>query len=290
MSSLNLPKIRVTSPTLAETMRGCFLRAGLSRATGSSELVLGNPRAWLGIAYHEVLEKFPAVDLAQETFDSAVERLWNAAIARQKNRADAHSLDSRFGSPITWPGYYVARASVALRAQELFGGVASAVVPSPKQVLRPGVGNSIREREFKACGGKLVGRPDIIRDNDVVDYKSGAIWEYDDATQTDAVKAAYVRQLRIYGYLIKESLGWWPLRGILLPLAGAGVEIALAPSDCARDAVEAVELLDAYNRKVQAGATLDEIASPSPERCRWCPYKLLCPPFCVLSASLNDLI
>ena len=30
----------------------------------------------------------------------------------------------------------------------------------------------------------------------------------------DVVKAAYVRQLRIYGYLVKENLGWWPKRGL----------------------------------------------------------------------------
>src|SRR5262249_1710927 len=55
--TLALPEIRATSPTLAETMRSCLMRAGLSRASGSSSFVLGNPKAWLGTAYHEVLEK-----------------------------------------------------------------------------------------------------------------------------------------------------------------------------------------------------------------------------------------
>jgi hypothetical protein len=59
VSPLKLPQIRATSPTLAETMRACFLRAGLSRATASSKFVLGNPKAWLGTAYHEVLEVQP---------------------------------------------------------------------------------------------------------------------------------------------------------------------------------------------------------------------------------------
>jgi len=119
VSPLELPQIHATSPTLAETMRACFLRAGLSRATGSSRFVLGNPKAWLGTAYHEVLEKIVEVDLDQETLDAAVERLWNQAIATQQQRADVHALDRRFGSPTAWPGYHVARASVVLRAQEL---------------------------------------------------------------------------------------------------------------------------------------------------------------------------
>jgi hypothetical protein len=30
-------------------------------------LVLGNPKAWLGTAYHEVLEKIAEIDLSQES-------------------------------------------------------------------------------------------------------------------------------------------------------------------------------------------------------------------------------
>ena len=67
--------------------------------------------------------------------------------------------------------------------------------------------SELRERDFTAFGGRLVGRPDVIRAGKVVDYKSGAILERDDATQTNVVKAAYGRQLRIYGYLVRETLG-----------------------------------------------------------------------------------
>ena len=279
MSPLELPQIRATSPTLAETMRACLLRAGLSKATGSSRFVLGNPKAWLGTAYHEVLAKIVQVDLGQETLDAAVERLWKQAIATLKQRADVHPLDRRFGSPTAWPGYYVARASVVLRAEGLSAGPPPAATPNAKQASGTGLSGSVREQEFTACDGKLLGRPDVIRADEVVDYKSGAIVEYDEATQSDVVKAAYIRQLRIYGYLVKEKLGWWPLRGLLLPLAGAGIEVALDPLECAREATEAVALLDAYNGKVRAGAAPEEFASPSPQGCRWCPYKLLCPAF-----------
>jgi len=278
MPTLELPEIRATSPTLAETMRTCLLRAGLSRASGSSKFVLGNPKAWLGTAYHEVLEKIVEIDLNQESLDGAVERLWDLAIAAQQQRADAHVLDRRFGSPTTWPGYHVARASVLLRAGELSAAPASAVAPAPQEP-RTGLAGTIREQEFTAFGGRLLGRPDVIRASEVVDYKSGAIVEHDAATETNVVKAAYVRQLRIYGYLVKQKLGWWPRRGVLLPLGGAGVEVQLEPSDCEREASDAVALLDVYNGKVRSAAAPREFASPSPESCRWCAYKLVCPAF-----------
>lgn len=275
---IQLPVLRSVSPTLSELLRICKLRAGLSRAPGAGDYVLGNPKAWLGTAYHAVLEKIVEADLTNETLDVAVERLWNEAIAAQYRRAFDHSLDQRFGSPSTWPGYYVARASVLLRARDLAAGRGAARVgappPGPEQL-----GGSIREHAFTACSGKLIGRPDMVRDGEVVDYKSGDIVEYDEDGQTEVVKAGYVRQLRIYGYLVKESLGWWPRRGLVLPLVGAGVEVALDPVLCEEEALEAVALLDAYNAKVNARAHPAVFASPSPEACKWCPFKLVCSPF-----------
>lgn len=52
---LTIPQLSYSTPTLAKTMRACMLCAGLSRASGNRAFVLGNPRAWLGTAYHEVL-------------------------------------------------------------------------------------------------------------------------------------------------------------------------------------------------------------------------------------------
>jgi len=125
----------------------------------------------------------------------------------------------------------------------------------------------------------LLGRPDVIRGVEVIDYKSGTILEDDPATETEVVKASYLRQLRIYGYLVKQTLGWWPRRGVLVPLGGAAVEIALEPNECEREAIEAVALLDEYNRMLHEGRTLNDFARPSAASCVWCPFKLVCPAF-----------
>lgn len=260
-------------------MRTCLLRAGLSRAPGSSQFVLGNPKGWLGTTYHEVLERIAGVDSKEETLNDAVERLWNEAIEKQYQRSQAHSLDSRFGSPTGWPGYFVARASVSLRAKDLIAESAATRPSTPKLTAGPAHDGSIREHEFTSFDGKLRGRPDVIRADEVVDYKSGAITEYDEATQAPVIKAAYIRQLRIYGFLVKDALGKWPKRGVLLPLAGVGVDITLDPSDCIREATDAVALLDAYNSQVRSDADIEKFASPSPDGCRWCSYKLVCPSF-----------
>jgi hypothetical protein len=274
---LELPEIRATSPTLAETMRACLLRAGLSKATGVSNYVLGSPKAWLGTAYHEVLEKIVSTDPGEEPLHDAVERLWNQAIAAQLQRSSTHPLDHRFGSPAGWPGYHVARASVLLRAQDLDRRPTSAGSLLTRQLSSAAPSTVFHEQPFTAFDGRLVGRPDVIRGRDVIDYKSGAILEHDAETETDAVKAAYVRQLRIYGYLVRQNLGWWPERGVLIPLGGAEVEVVLDASTCENEATEAVGLLAEYNEKLRTGAALEQLATPSVQTCRWCPYKIICP-------------
>lgn len=278
MSHLEVPVIPATSPTLAETMRLCQLRAGLSKTAGSTTFVLGNPKGWLGTAFHDVLEKIAVIDFQKESVDGAVERLWNQAVDAQYQRSVLHDLNRRFGTPVTWPGYYVAKASVFLRARELAAKTIGA--ESPAAASTPDAeATCIRERTFTAFDGKLAGRPDLIRGREIIDYKSGVIVEHDEATQADVVKAGYVRQLRIYGFLVKEALGWWPERGRLLPLGGAEVEVALEPETCAREAAEAVAMLDAYNAKLVADTKPEKLASPTPNNCKWCPFKLVCPPF-----------
>jgi len=258
---------------MAEVMRACLLRAALSRNRSAANYVLGNPKAWLGTAYHEVLEKLADAIPDASSLDAVVEQLWNAAIATQHGRALAHSLDARFGAPTTWPGYHLARAAVRLRAQEMIRADVS------RAETRGAPPNELREKEFTAFDGKLLGRPDLIRADEIVDYKSGTVNEFDEATQTDVVKAAYVRQLRIYGFLVKQVLGRWLARGVLLPLAGAGVEVALDPADCTREAAEAVTLLDDYNTRVRSGDPVQSLATASPASCKWCSFKLICPAF-----------
>jgi hypothetical protein len=256
-------------------MRACLLRAGLSRATRGTEFVLGNPKSWLGTAYHEVLERIAVAE--PETVQLRVEELWNSAIKMLHQRAMAHRLDQRFGAPEAWPGYFLARAAVQLRADDLVAQARLAHVdPAATAYGQP---TSFQEHELTAFEGKLVGRPDVVRGEELIDYKTGSISEYDEITQGEIVKASYIRQLRIYGFLVHEKLGIWPKRGFLLPLAGAGVEVPLEPVSCEREARETITLLDGYNARIKAGHEPEAFATPAEMTCKWCPFKVICPAF-----------
>lgn len=269
---IELTSIPAVSPSLAEVLRLCPLRAGLARADGAGQLVLGQPKAWLGTAYHSVLE-----DAANAGRRATHEAAWVAAVNRQHDRARQHPLDQRFGPPERWFGYHLVRAMALLRAQEIADASPNIGRPGPAEA-----GQAAREHWLSAANGKLVGRPDLVRGDAVIDYKTGDIHEQGDSS---AAKASYVRQLQIYATLVKERTGRWPTRGVLLPMEGPPLEIELEPVACERAAAEAVSLLDQYNGKIKAGVDPTSLAGPSPAACRGCPYQILCPAFWTAAAE-----
>jgi RecB family exonuclease len=240
--------------------------------------VLGQPKAWLGTAFHAVLE-----GAASGGDAVAYEAAWLDAINKQHDRARQHPLDKRFGPPERWPGYHLIRAMALLRAQE--------VGSHPSSTGRVGAsegGEVAREQWLSGAGGRLVGRPDLARGNAVIDYKTGDIQEQGDSS---VAKASYIRQLQIYAFLVNERTGRWPARGVLLPMEGPPLEIKLEPAACERAAAEAVSLLDQYNRNIEAEVSPTSLASPSSDACRWCPYQVLCPAFWTAAAeSWSDQI
>ena len=275
---LSVGLIAHTSPSLAEQIRSCMLRAGLSRGEGISAFVLGNPKAWLGTAYHEVLASVQGVGCEDSELGQRIEELWNTSVAKLYERAREHPLDRRFGAPLTWPGYYLVSAMLRFRARELAGAARRQGRHDPEGTSS-GRGGVFFEQRLVAFGGKLVGTPDVVRNDEILDYKSGAVFEDEGHGQEQSVKASFIRQLRLYAYLVKEVLGRWPQRGVLIPMVGNQVEVDLEPAACEKEALEAVGMLDRYNTLIHASRDPQDFASPSPEACRWCPYKLICPAF-----------
>lgn len=265
-----LPFIPAVSPSLAERLRVCPLQAGISRIENIRAYVLANPKAWLGTAYHSVLEHLwqssPLGD------DALIEELWSKSIKTLQIEAAAHPLNRRFTTAEKWPGYYLVRAFTVVRGKEALRE------KSKEERAIPANSRVFREQKFSAMNGKLVGKPDVIYGSEIRDYKSGRVYE-DTDDGTLMIKRTYVRQLRLYGRLVEESLGWCPSKGILLPMDGEAVEIPLDSQACAAEAAEAISLLNTYNERVKKRPAVIDLATPSPSACGPCEYKGLCPAF-----------
>jgi hypothetical protein len=203
-----------------------------------------------------------------------VEYLWNRAIDGLRAKIASHPLNRRFAAPEKWPGYYLARSFVQIRASE-----ALAEDPRKSSSAEESSGAThFREHEFSAMNGKLVGKPDVVLADEIRDYKSGNV--YDDTPDGKVtVKDAYVRQLRIYGYLVYEGLGHRPRKGILMPMQNQAVEIDLDAGTSLSEAMAAVALLDSFNDRLRSASDVTDLANPSPNTCRWCQFKALCPAF-----------
>jgi hypothetical protein len=130
-----------------------------------------------------------------------------------------------------------------------------------------------------AYEGKLVGKPDLLVDDEIRDYKSGSIFELaEDGSQQ--VKDGYLRQLRIYGHLVHETTGKCPPQGKLLPMSGREHAVELSPEACKSEAESAIVLLDDLNDKLsQNREDTSAIGTPSPKACKWCGFKSVCPAF-----------
>jgi hypothetical protein len=89
---ISLTVISSTSPSLGEAMRGCTLRAGFSRCAPLQPFVLGNPKAWLGTAYHKVMEQLPSILRSGGDPMANADAIWNAEIARLEQEASNHPL------------------------------------------------------------------------------------------------------------------------------------------------------------------------------------------------------
>jgi len=235
----------------------------------------------LGIAYHEVLETIARVSCEPELLDSTVDNLWNHAVAKQFQRAVSHPLNRRFGSPETWPGYHVARASVHLRAHEIAG---SGTCKSNRHSAASGV-SSVREKTFAVSDGRLVGRPDVVRGSEILDYKTGDIFEDGENASEPELKSSYVRQLRLYAFIAGSALSIPIRRGTLVPLTGQPVEVELDESSCRDEAQAALARLDLYNERVSVGVSPEDLAAPSPDACSFCPFQVICP---ALWKTVND--
>jgi hypothetical protein len=266
-SALLIERLASTSPTLAEEMRLCPLRAGLASCHEAASWVLHDPRLWLGHALHALLER------ARHEQIPNLEVAWDAEIARSVERIESHQFDRRFSNPSRWPSYFLVRQ----RAFSSAAALNAARRPSSRTLSEWLPVHSGTERRLVARGGRLVGRPDRFNRSSVIDIKSNL------PDRTTAVGMEifnrYRRQVQIYAAIIAENFNFWPRKGIIAGASGETAEFDLVPAECDGEADAAVEDLVAWNQTLSSNPTASTIATPSDPSCGSCRYQLICPAF-----------
>lgn len=261
-----------TSPTLWSHMRLCALRGAFAASSAAQGLVLHDPRAWLGTAFHKVMEAAAQPGATE----AAAEQAWTAAVAKSAAAAASHPLDSRYSAPERWPGYFLVRQRALSSAQRVI-----AANPGGQRRSAPGGSTSgsgaSAERLLLARGGRLAGRPDRFDGRVLTEYKSSIpdpAWR-----GADAILEGFRRQLRLYAAIIAEALGRWPAQGRIAAASGQTLDVPLDPRACDAEAGDALAALDSLNRRLAAAAPADALAQPGEQACADCPFQVLCPSF-----------
>jgi hypothetical protein len=97
---ITLGPLESTSPTAAAQMTICGLRAGLSSCKEADAWVLHDPRLWLGIAFHSLLEKARNGVVGTDLGDA-----WQTEVRHFMQQAELHQFDRRFSNLVRWPNY-----------------------------------------------------------------------------------------------------------------------------------------------------------------------------------------
>lgn len=266
--TLPLTPLARTTPTLWSHMQLCGLRGAFAASRVADRWVLHDPRAWLGTAFHEVMEGAARQGATAATTAEA----WTAAIGEAAAAAASHPLDARYGVPERWPGYFLVRQRALSLAQSIIATSTGGRSAAPR-----------RERAFTtehllhAQEGRLAGRPDRFDGRILTEYKSAMpnpAWR-----GAEAVLEGFRRQLRLYAAIIAQAMGRWPVQGRVVAASGQTMDVPLDPAACEAEASAALAALDSLNHGVAAGAAPETLARPGEESCGGCPFQAVCPAF-----------
>jgi hypothetical protein len=268
---IKLSAIARTSPTIWSHMRLCRLRAALAATPEADRWVLHDPRAWLGNAFHRLMEAMRRGATSADT-----EVIWNVAIKEAVAAALNHPLDRRYAAPERWPSYFLVRQ----RAFALAAKVSASRRPEGAGVWTGQTSHGLPrspERRFEARGGRLVGRPDYYDGHILTEYKSSL----PDAAWSGAAEIieSFRRQLRLYAVIVADALGKWPASGRVVAASGQTFEVKIDPAACNAEADAALAELDKFNGALDSGAAPEDLAAPAVAACAGCPFQIICPAF-----------
>lgn len=257
------------SPSLANQLLACELRVAFSRDPGFKNLRRPSTHSLLGQVAHAVTESAFRWSGARDDPDlvrAAVEELWNDEVVRASAALSRAWAPASPPAPAEWPGYQLTRARTVRRAARLVcaSGLSKA----------GGLPTTDVEIELTDPETGLFGRADRIErrgaSTRIVDLKTGLRQAEPTEDQT--------RQLLLYSVLVHRSTGEWPTEVAIEDASGARSTIVLDAVTAEEALAEVMSAVDAFNEHV-ANEDIVERAEPTADRCRWCPFRVVCGPY-----------
>jgi hypothetical protein len=257
------------SPSLANDLLDCAYRVAWRMDAAYRMFRRPSTYTELGTVAHALLEdagKGAFMRFEDEKLRrAAVEQAWSEHVGRAHLELASAWSPISTPSPEEWPGYHLTKARIIRRAMHR------------RSVDIPGEGGGsapLIEVELRDEVAGLRGRPDRVEGpteaRRVIDLKSGL-------GQADPT-LAQLRQLMLYGHLVETSTG---NRVSEIAIEDASGHRWAEPFDHVVVDVLLSEIEDARStfESARAAGSLADLATPSADDCRWCPFRLLCAPY-----------
>jgi len=210
------------------------------------------------------------VDSTAQDLDAAVSAQWASLVEEAYSELAKAWKPANVPSPASWPNFQL----VSIRARRRAASLATAAHgDAPAPVVAAGGAGSV-EQELTDPATGLRGTPDWVHESAgvirVLDFKTGL-------NQTDASEDQR-RQLLLYAHLVRVKTGRLP--DVCALVDGAGRERLVDFDDVAVDEALSVAAaaVEDYNRHISHG-DLQQLARPSQQACRWCPFRPICLPY-----------
>ena len=267
------------SPSLANTLRQCRLRAATDNDNSYNDLKRPHVSSSLGSVCHLLFQ-----DVNNGMFDDLSALDASAIKLRLAAEFDKRVLDARdelveswdtieVPDPQRWPGYQMARVRI-LRY------IAQKVVRRAGYSYTVNSISSDSESWISSTDGMIVGRIDLVEQTEnsveLIDLKSG---QTNGSGEAEEIRPEYKEQLMLYAYMWNENNGNWPDKLSVQTLDGNRISFSPSPDECLLVAREATALLRELNEEVENGVSPSQLANPSPDNCKYCPYQGGCDPF-----------
>lgn len=268
IAPVDFTPLRRVSPSQAQRLLDCPLRVVLRNTHG--ELLPPTAYTYFGTAVHELFQWAVRTGVREE---AGLRRQFDELLEVQAQRCREAGLEALLPFRHNVKNYGL-RYNAALRKAAGFP-----VTPEPEASTPGPAGEPAEQVEewLHACSEKLVGKADLIRFREgrweLVDYKTGLLTDGD-----GAVKPEYVAQMKLYAHMMHETLGVFPEKIYLEPLAGEPLELPLSADECEAFAEQVVAVLTETNLLLRE-SDWSKLARPDTDRCRTCECRPACRPY-----------
>jgi len=271
------PLVRIT-PSRFHVFKECRLRACWESAHVDG-LLPPSPASHIGNVIHRIIEKAGKGEIK----DIGVFELdWSRCVEEEEIKMSGSWIEKHL-VPLedTTPGFEVKKRQCKLVAERIIEETL------PWKAAKDSKRRRKREAWLQTPDGKVGGFIDAIISTEkgdvVADFKSGFIDKPGEKDSGSVMKKFQI-QLKLYAALYNLVYAKWPAALEVVGIDGASRMIEFTPKECLSLLKEASQLLEDINNIIANGISnqqilLEQLSSPSPDSCWFCPYRPGCPEY-----------